>query len=835
MCASLHPNARTRPRLLRLLLLAAAASLTAAMAQSPANTNTPTSAAESVGRAAQRTPAPGQGQPNPAPAGTDPASGRSGAQGGDSKTSTVNRDGPSPIGPAVPPPDPPSGSTSGATGRPRIGLALGGGGALALSEVGVLQWLEEHHIPVDVIAGTSMGCMVSALYSTGQTIPQLKVVMNDSVFGSVFSFNSSFKTRSFRRREDDRNVPNALTIGLRHGVSLRNSVLTDQGLNAFLDRQFFRYDDRTDFNTLPIPLRCISTDLNTAQAVTFVRGSVPDAIRASVSLPGVYQPFEMNGHEYVDGGVLENLPTKTVREMKADVILAVSLPLTPVGQGELGSILGVLQRSFSVAIEGSERDQRKLADVVVMPDLDGFGQTDYLKTVALAERGYQAAERQKSSLLKYSISDADWSQYLADRSARRRGRAGKILAIRAQGPSASVQRAIERKFEPLVHQPVNTHQIEALLDELRSDGRYDADYTVTYDTAAASSSAAAANASPDAVTDRPTLLVTVIDKKTGPPFLLVGANIEAQSSGVTRATLESIFLYQDLGGVGSELHGNIKLGFLTDLNAEYYRRLHNTGTSGGYFIAPHAGVLRPPYFIYQDQRRVAERQLQHDGGGVDIGWSDSHNQELRLGWEGAAQRWQTEVGSDAQPDLSGSMQRVRLRYVYDSQDRALVPQFGLRSTTEVGYLYNAVASPDAPQITTQFSLAHQVRKNVFILAAEGGTLFSRDVAQPFRFTLGGPLRLSASAIDEYRGTDYFLLEPAFLRRVARLPDPLGQSIYIGAAYEAGQMRAPGTETITRQDLFLGVIAETPLGIITFAPAVGDAGRRKFIFTLGKIF
>jgi NTE family protein len=97
------------------------------------------------------------------------------------------------------------------------------------------------------------------------------------------------------------------------------------------------------------------------------------------------------------------------------------------------------------------------------------------------------------------------------------------------------------------------------------------------------------------------------------------------------------------------------------------------------------------------------------------------------------------------------------------------------------------------------------------------------------------LRLSASAIDEYRGTDYYLLQPSFLRRIASLPAPLGQSIYIGASYEAGQMYAPHTPTITRQNILFGVVAETPLGIITLAPAIGDSGHRKFVFTLGKFF
>jgi NTE family protein len=256
-----------------------------------------------------------------------------------------------------------------------------------MSEIGVLQWLEEHHIPVDMIAGTSMGALVGSLYATGKTPAQLKVVMNTDVFSSVFRVHTSYKNRGFRRRKDSRDLPNALTVGLRNGVSLRNSVLTDQGLNAFFDREFYRYDDRSEFNSLPIPFRCISTDLNDATMATFARGSIPDAVRASVSLPGIYRPFEMDGHEYVDGGVLDNLPTRTVHDMQADVVLAVSIPLLPVGKGELDSIFGVLQRSFSVAIEANERASRKLADVVIEPDLAGFSGGDYLKTDALAARG----------------------------------------------------------------------------------------------------------------------------------------------------------------------------------------------------------------------------------------------------------------------------------------------------------------------------------------------------------------------------------------------------------------------------------------------------------------
>jgi NTE family protein len=114
-------------------------------------------------------------------------------------------------------------------------------------------------------------------------------------------------------------------------------------------------------------------------------------------------------------------------------------------------------------------------------------------------------------------------------------------------------------------------------------------------------------------------------------------------------------------------------------------------------------------------------------------------------------------------------------------------------------------------------------------------MFNHNVAQPFLYTLGGPLRLSASAIDQYRGTDYYLFTPGYLRRIRSLPAPLGQSLFLGGTFELGQMRSPVAPTITRWDVSFGVVAETPLGVISIAPAFGNGGEHKLMFTIGRLF
>lgn len=759
-------------------------------------------------------------QPTAQPTGTDPKSAAKPATAGESAASTEKLK-LGPLDPSTPPTDVPH-------NRPVIGLAMGGGAALGMSEIGTLMWLEEHHIPVDVIAGTSMGSILAALYSTGHTPDEMKHIMTNQSVSRVFRISSDYASLSYRRRENQRDIPSGIGIGLKHGASLRNSLLTDTGLNELLDREFIRYNDQTDFNALPIPFRCQATDLNAAKTVTFARGSLQDAVRASASIPGVFRPFELNGHEFVDGAILENLPTADVKAMGADVIIAVSLPLAPVGKGDLDSILGVLQRAFSVGIENNEIRDRKLANVVIMPDTNGFTANDYLKTDDLAKRGYAAAEAHKAELMQYAVSDAEWQAYLDHRKSKERAAPGDVLQVKVKAPNPEVAAVVHTKFQPIVGKPVDTKQIETLVADIRADGRYDADYTVGYD-------------SNDS--NRPIILIAVNDKKTGPPFLDVGFNLQAQTGGVTRATLASILQYQDLGGYGSGFRAKFDVGFLTRVEGEYYWKPRPLGH---YFIAPRASVTRQPFYIYQvstlgnaatdPDYRLSERQSQFSGGGADVGWTDGRFQELRAGWGFNNVQWNATTGSDGLTPYNANSQTARVRYVFDNQDRALVPRYGVRAVGSAGYLYSTAGSPSAPQITGQIEVAHTLsKKNTVLVNFEGGTLFNRTVAQPFRFTLGGPLRLGASAIDQYRGTDYFLVTPGYLRRIAQLPAPLGSNIYVGGTYEIGQMRAPEYGRLLRQDVYFGLVAETPFGVVTVAPAIGSNNERKFIFTLGKLF
>ena len=313
--------------------------------------------------------------------------------------------------------------------RPVIGLALEGGGALGLAHIGVIQWLEKYHIPIDRLAGTSMGALVGASYASGQTPAEMRALATSGAFQSVFTLQTPYVDSSFRRRQDRRQNPAAVTIGLKHGPALRNALLSDRGINQFLSNNLLAYNrQELDYNQIPIPFRCVATDLNTLQSITFSSGPLPQAVRASISIPGVFPPVQAaNGHFLVDGGILDNLPTDVLKhDLRADTIIAVHLEDAALSGADVGSIVGVLNRAFSAGIDRNVDEARQLADVVVNVPVGKFSTTDYTKGSELINAGYQAAEQSRAALLPYALDNQGWKAYLAARDLRRRAQPGLL-------------------------------------------------------------------------------------------------------------------------------------------------------------------------------------------------------------------------------------------------------------------------------------------------------------------------------------------------------------------------------------------------------------------------
>ncbi len=716
--------------------------------------------------------------------------------------------------------------------RPVIGLALEGGGALGLAHIGVIQWLEDNRVPVDRIAGTSMGALVGALYASGQTPAQMRATASGDAFTSVFALQTPYVDSSFRRRQDRRQVPSIITLGLMGGEpSLRNALFADRGVNEFLTSNMLDYNRKDlDYNQTPIPFRCVATDLNTFQSITFSNGPLPQAVRASISIPGVFPPvLGSNGHYLVDGGILDNLPTDILkRDLHAEIIIAIRLQDSALSSTDTDSIIGVLNRAFSVGIVHNAEQAESLADIVVHVPVGDFSATDYSKAGDLIHAGYVAAEANRTLLLRYALDDKGWKAYLAARELRRLTPPGILRKVEVNGGDSGAKRQVLADMKPLEGQQISPHATLDALKPIQSNGGYGANYeTFGPPNAPEGTFANSTNAEPDTG-----ILVRLSKDAIGPPYLIAGLDLGAQNSNITRAELNLRFVDQNLGSYGSELRGTARVGYLTDLSAEYYRLL----TPSGFFIEPHTGILREPVYIWANQKRIAERLQQDLTVGFETGRTFSNSVQISAEWRAVDTRWSLTTGSGGGPYISGTAQTGLVRFTLDKESSSIISPQGFRLAASAGALYHAVDSANAPLMMLSTARTWSWKQsNIFGLTADVNSYLRANVAEPYRFTLGGPRQLSASSFGEFRGTDTYLARAGYLRRIAALPTGYGQGLYAIIGYEAGEIWSPEARAILRQDGTAGLVAATPFGAISFGGAVGDAGHRKVFITVGRFF
>ena len=715
--------------------------------------------------------------------------------------------------------------------RPSIGIAFEGGGALGLAHVGVMQWMDDHHVPVDRIAGTSMGALVGALFATGATPKEIEGLARGDVFSNLFTLKPSLSQLSYRRREDRTDLPGALTFGLKGGLTLGSGLIADNELNAFLTKQLAAYASTgLNYDDLPIPFRCVSTDLTTLQPKIFSSGSLPFAVRASISIAGVFPPIHLDGHILIDGATVDNLPLDVLRqELRPDVVISVYLGDAPFAEADATSLATVFGRALSAGASRNVALTRPMADIEIAPAVTQLSVTDFAKTDVLIKAGYAAAELQRHKLLRYALSDEAWAAYKAGLASRQRRPPVRIEAVHLDDPNALASKQLVGRVEKLQNKAFSQNQTEALVSDIRGEGALDAYYS-TFHTPQAIEARAAESKT---IAGDDGIVIHLRPNRDGPPYLLFGTDIAAMNANVTSVLFKARVVGENFGGYGSELRSDLFLGYLTRIGGEYYKPI----AASSFFIQPHAQYLREPIYLWVNQKRVSERLFQRAGGGLDIGYTANKNLQLAAVYQASIIRWVLKDGIDYSPTphASGLAQSVAGHLVFSNRTAEVASPTGSRIDLTAGYLLHSVDSDKAPFLSAKARQAFHLNSDTVTLTASTDTYFRRNVADPLRFTLGGPLRLTGSSVDEFRGTDTVLAQAIVLHRLANLPTGLGHGLFLATGYEAGSIWSPEHRSTLRQDGILGLLVNTPIGVMTVGGSVGDAGHRKVFFTLGRLF
>ncbi len=316
--------------------------------------------------------------------------------------------------------DPVPEAVAAGSGRLRVGLVLGGGGARGIAHIGVLKMLEELRIPVDCVAGTSMGSIIGGLYASGMTPEQMSEAVQRIDWPKAFTDGPPRADLPFRTKQEQRVLLTNSGVGIKDGsVQLPRSLLQGQNLSLLLEELALPVAEIRDFDRLRIPYRAVATDLATGNPVVLSSGNLATAMRASMSIPSALAPVELDGKMLVDGGVADNLPVDVARALcKPDIIIAVDVgaPLAPAS--ELTSVLSITaQLTTILTVRNTEQQLKTLGskDFRITPNLGDLSSIDFNRSAEAIQIGYAAAQDQRSALSRLSTSPDDYRAYLAAR------------------------------------------------------------------------------------------------------------------------------------------------------------------------------------------------------------------------------------------------------------------------------------------------------------------------------------------------------------------------------------------------------------------------------------
>jgi NTE family protein len=712
-----------------------------------------------------------------------------------------------------------------AADRPVVGVAFGGGSARGIAHVGVIRWFEEHRIPIDLAAGTSMGGLIGGSYATGMEAADLDAMLGEINWDEMFG-SSSFAFKNIRRKNDARAYPSRLEFGLRGGIVPPTSLNDGQQVELLLSRIAAPYYDVESFDNLPTPFRAVAVDLITARQVVLSRGSLPQAMRATMSLPLIFPPVELDGRVLVDGGAMNNVPADVVRAMGADKVVAINVGELDDAEGVSRTLLGLAGATLDSMMRASTRESIASADVIVNIELKQFGSLDWRRSDELIEEGYKAAEAMKEQLLPLAVSAAEYEAWRQARQARKRTAIPQPTFVSVEGFAADDARRLDRMLARHVGVPLDLKTLQLDLAELMGLDRYE---TITW------------HIVPNAAGDRG-LLIRARPKPFAPPFMMLGMNLENTTSNDFRISLTGRYLDFGVLTSGSELRVDGTLGSDPSVAFEFYQPIRRSPL----FVAPYAAIGKSSVDFVEDDAVAARYGQTYSRLGLNLGTNLGRQSDLRLGVYLGRLDAEVQIGDPGLPAVEGKETVAEAVWRWDGQDSPVIPSRGALSRVSLKYVFDG-PDIDPPLPTERSSIAltqMQVSANRFWSLTEKdrlfafglfGTSFDNSPLPTDQFSLGAAFRLGAYSPGDIRGDHAWVGTGGYLRQVGRLPDFIGGPMYAGAWLENGDAFDDFTDAGWRTNASMGVVMDTLLGPVIIAGSAGFDGRWRTYFGVGRIF
>jgi NTE family protein len=730
--------------------------------------------------------------------------------------------------------------------RPRIGLVLSGGGARGFAHIGILKVLEEQHVPIDAIAGTSMGAVVGGLYASGLSAREIEAIMTSLNWQEAFRDLPPREDLTLRRKQEDQNFLVKFPLGIHGGkVLLPKGLIQGQRLNQILRRLTLPVARITNFDELPTPFRALATDLETGDGVTIDSGDLTSAMRASMSAPGVFAPVERDGRLLVDGGISENLPVDIARAMGVDILIVVDVGSPLLTREKLNSVPVISNQMIAILIQRNTREQLeklKAQDVLIAPPLGDTSSFDFGNVKRVIAVGERAARASAERLAALAMTPQEAARYAQHREDGRQVTPPRIDFVQVDSGSKNYSQRLDSLFNDLTGKPLDPDALARRMTTLYGEGSLDSlDYQVVQEN------------------NHYGLLLDARGNSIGPNYVRFGLSLQEDFQGTSTYDAAMRFVMSEITRPGGEWVWDLQVGQTSLIASELFLPFSEFS---GWFVDPHAQISASnvPWFGDQSkaagagavsssvgQTEIAQYRLHTYEYGIDLGKQFGNWGEIRTGIQREDGHSHLEIGDpsdqllQSQPNQDFGVHDYFVRFSYDRLDNVNFPHSGQQASLQWDADRNVTGVDEVTnQVTFSYVGAVSFGRDTLAFSANSGLTLEANVTDVrLLYPLGGFLNLSGLRADSLLGPDFAIARVLYYRQVGRGgPGYFDFPTYVGVSFEDGnvwQNRRDISFGNTHKDasIFLGI--DTFLGPVYVATGFDQHGGEAFYLFLGRTF
>lgn len=702
---------------------------------------------------------------------------------------------------------------------PKIGLALSGGGARGAAHIGVLRELEKQNIRIDYIAGTSMGAIIAGLYASGMNADQIDKAYNSIDWNTVLKDSTPRRELSMRRKFDQEIFQLDKKIGVKDGkIELPAGVIRGQKLELELQKLLLHVAEVVDFDQLQIPFRAIASDIASNKVVVIKNGSLSQGLRASMAVPGVFTPVSIDGRLLVDGGITNNLPVDVVRQMGAEIVIAVDISSPLLQMEGTVSVITIAEQLTNILVRRTTDEQIAALhenDVLIVPELGNYSSGNFTDSPSIIVKGELAAQAISPELTSLAVTRPELPDN-KDLAITPQIAAPVISYIRVENDSKIENEMLQNMLHQQIGQPLDVPTLEKDIGRIYGLETFD---SVQYELEEKGSETG--------------LVLKAVKQPWGPNYLQFGLSLSSDFADYNRFSIRFGYTKMPVNSLNGEWRTLFSLGEEPGIETDLYQPL---AIGSPWFIDPSAFARTSKFNVIDDGNITAQTNVFRIGAALAIGREFSSLGEIRAGLRRYVGDTDVVVGDPEIPDQDISGGEIFLNARYDSLDDIFFPlhgwkaKFGLTgSRTELG------ADTDFDQAVLDVFTAQTFGKHTLHLSGRIMTTYNGQPPIYNYFRVGGLFSLPGYSENELAAENAVLFNAGYMhafKPILSMPTYIGINMLYGDLFEnnddidISDMKLAGA-------VYLGM--KSVVGPLYIGYGLAEGGSQRVYFNIGGLY